>query len=68
VQCSAVQGTKDITGEPVRELQFSRCELMLLEAGSRGKGIVREHRVRGTSAVGTVTRQRLVTTQQTEKT
>jgi hypothetical protein len=33
-------------------LRFSRCELLLLEAGSRGTGIFREHGVRGTSAVG----------------
>jgi hypothetical protein len=32
-------------------LQFSPCELLLLEAGSRGTEIVRESRVRGTSAV-----------------
>jgi hypothetical protein len=36
----------------VREpLQFSRCELLLLETGSRCTGIIREPRVRGSSAV-----------------
>jgi hypothetical protein len=33
-------------------LRFSPCELLLLEAGSWGTGIVREPRGRGTSAVG----------------
>jgi hypothetical protein len=37
--------------EQVRELQFRPSELLLLEAGSRGTGIVREPSVRGTSAV-----------------
>jgi hypothetical protein len=36
----------------VKELQFSPCELLLLEAGSLGTGIVREPRVTGTSVVG----------------
>jgi hypothetical protein len=36
----------------VRELQFSRCEPLLLEAGSCVTGIVREPRVRRTSALG----------------
>jgi hypothetical protein len=37
----------------VRELlQFSHCELLLLEADSWGTGLVREPRVRGTSVVG----------------
>jgi hypothetical protein len=31
-------------------LQFSPCQLLLLEAGSWGTGIVREPRVRATSA------------------
>jgi hypothetical protein len=35
-----------------RELQCSRCEPLLLEAGSSGTGIVLEPRVSGTSAVG----------------
>jgi hypothetical protein len=47
-----VQGSEELVGELVRELQFSRCELLLLEAGSRGTGIVQEPRVRGTSAFG----------------
>jgi hypothetical protein len=51
----------------VRELQFSR-ELLLLEAGRWGTGIVREPTVRGTSTVEAVTRQRLAKTQQIEKT
>jgi hypothetical protein len=38
-------------GELVGEMQFSHCELLVLEAGSWGKGIVREPRS-GTSAVG----------------
>jgi hypothetical protein len=33
-------------------LQDSRCEPLLSEAGTWGTGIVREPRVRGTSAVG----------------
>jgi hypothetical protein len=37
--------------ELVRELQFSHCGLLLLEAGSWGMGIVWEPRVRGMSAV-----------------
>jgi hypothetical protein len=39
-------------GSLSRELQFSRCELLLLEAGSWGTGIVREPKVRGTAAAG----------------
>jgi hypothetical protein len=35
-----------------RELQFGPCELLLLETGSGSTGIVREPRVRRTSAVG----------------
>jgi hypothetical protein len=46
-----VQGSEELVGELVRELQFSRCEWLLLETGSRGKGIVWESRVRGMSAV-----------------
>jgi hypothetical protein len=38
--------------ELAKELQFSRCELLLLEAGSRDTVIVREPTVRGTFAVG----------------
>jgi hypothetical protein len=34
VRVSAVQGSEELVGELVRELQFSRCELLLLEAGS----------------------------------
>jgi hypothetical protein len=33
-------------------MQFGHCELLLLEAGSSGKGAVGELRGRGTSAVG----------------
>jgi hypothetical protein len=41
-----------LVGEWVRGLlRFSPCELLLLEAGSWGTRIVREPRVRGTSAV-----------------
>jgi hypothetical protein len=43
----------------VRELRFSRCEPLLLEAGGRGTGIVRAPRVRGKSADEAVIRQRL---------
>jgi hypothetical protein len=50
---SSVEGSEEL----VRELQFSRCELLLLEAGNRGTGIFREPKVRGTSAIGAVTRQ-----------
>jgi hypothetical protein len=32
--CSAVHGSEEFVGESVRELQFSRCVLLLLEAGS----------------------------------
>jgi hypothetical protein len=35
-----------------RELMFSRCELLLLEACTWGQGTVRESRERGTSVVG----------------
>jgi hypothetical protein len=35
----------------VRELQFSNCEPLLLEAGNWGTGLVREPRIRGTFAV-----------------
>jgi hypothetical protein len=31
---SAVQGSEELFVELVRELEFSRCELLLLEAGS----------------------------------
>jgi hypothetical protein len=44
------------------ELWFSRCELLLLQAGSWGTGIIRESRIMGTSAVEASTRQRLVKT------
>jgi hypothetical protein len=37
-----VQGSEALVGELFRELQFSCCELLLLEAGSRGTGIVQE--------------------------
>jgi hypothetical protein len=43
--------TEELVCELVRELQFSRCELSLLEAGSWGTGIFREPRGRGTSAI-----------------
>jgi hypothetical protein len=38
--------------ELVKELRFSSCELLLLEAGGWGTGIVREPQGKGTSAVG----------------
>jgi hypothetical protein len=42
-----------LVSESVRELLwFSPCELLLLEVGTRSSEIVREPRVRGTSAVG----------------
>jgi hypothetical protein len=37
--------------ELVRELQFSRCEPLLLEAGSCGRGVILKPRVRVMSAV-----------------
>jgi hypothetical protein len=49
-----VQGSEELVGELIRELQLSLCELLLLEAVSRGTGIVREPRERGTSAVGSL--------------
>jgi hypothetical protein len=45
-------------------LQLSGCEKLVAEA----RGTVRETRGRGMSATEAVTRQRLVKTQQTEKT
>jgi hypothetical protein len=50
VQCREVKSW--LVSELVRELQFSRCEMLLVETGSGVTGIVREPRVRGTSAVG----------------
>jgi hypothetical protein len=44
-----VQRIEEFIGELVRELQFNRFEPLLLEAGSRGTGIIRKPRVRGTS-------------------
>jgi hypothetical protein len=32
--CSAVQGSEELVGEIMRELQFSPCELLLFEAAS----------------------------------
>jgi hypothetical protein len=47
-------GWSELVGEWVRRLlQFSPCEVVLLEARSWGTGIVRETKVRGTSAVET---------------
>jgi hypothetical protein len=52
VQFSAVEWS-EVVGELVIELlRFSPYEPLLLEAGSWGTGIVREHRVRGMSVVG----------------
>jgi hypothetical protein len=48
--------------ELVKELQFSHCELLLLEDGSWGTGKVREPRVRRCPPLKAVTRQRLVDT------
>jgi hypothetical protein len=48
VEWSELVGSQLIIGL----LQFSRCELLWLEADGWGTGIVREPRVRGTSAVG----------------
>jgi hypothetical protein len=51
-ECSWVKWS-ELVSELVRELrQFSRYELLLLEAGSWSTERVRETRVRGTSAVG----------------
>jgi hypothetical protein len=33
-QCSETLKSEELVGESVRELQFSPCELLLLEAGS----------------------------------
>jgi hypothetical protein len=33
-QCNAAQESEEFVGELVRDVQFSRCELFLLEAGS----------------------------------
>jgi hypothetical protein len=53
VQLSTVEWSELVSSQLVRGLlQFGRCELLLLEDGSWGTGIVREPRVRGTSAVG----------------
>jgi hypothetical protein len=50
-QCSSVQLVQ--CSEWVRGLlQFSPCELLLLEAGSWSMGIVRKPSIRGTSAIG----------------
>jgi hypothetical protein len=54
-ECSAVEysGMKWVGWWAVRVLlQFSRCELLLLEVGSWGTGTVREHWGKGTPAVG----------------
>jgi hypothetical protein len=51
-ECSAVKRSEELVGELVRELQFSPCELLLLETGSWGTGMIREPRVKQTSAVG----------------
>jgi hypothetical protein len=48
MECSELVGEQLVRGL----LQFGRCELLLLEAGSWGTGIVREPTVRGASAVG----------------
>jgi hypothetical protein len=50
VQCN---GTSWLVSESVRGLlRLNPCELLLLEAGSWGTGILRKPRIRGTSAVG----------------
>jgi hypothetical protein len=48
---NAMQGSEEMVGELVKDLQFSICELLLLEVGSRGTGIFREPRVSGKSTV-----------------
>jgi hypothetical protein len=48
VECSELFVDQSVRGL----LQFSRCELLLLEAGSCGTGIVREPRVREPSNFG----------------
>jgi hypothetical protein len=77
LQFSYLSGVSDLVerseliGEWLSEFEdccgFSPCEPLLLEAGSWGTGIVREPRVRGTSAVEAVTRKRMVKTQQAGK-
>jgi hypothetical protein len=46
-----VQGSEELVGKIVIELQFSRGELLLLEAESWDTVILRQPRVRGTFAV-----------------
>jgi hypothetical protein len=52
MQCRAVQESEELVCKLVREKQFRPCELLLLEVGSWGMGIVREPTERGSSAVG----------------
>jgi hypothetical protein len=53
VQCSAVEQARWLVSEWVRgPLRFSPSELLLLEAGGWGIGIVQEPRVRGMSTDG----------------
>jgi hypothetical protein len=47
-----VQRSEEVVAKLVREMLFSRCELLLSEAGSCGTGIVREPKVRETSVIG----------------
>jgi hypothetical protein len=62
-ECSAVQRSEEMLSELVRELQFIRCDLLLLQVGSSGTGIVQKPRVRGTSATGS--RYRAMTSEDT---
>jgi hypothetical protein len=49
-----------VTSLGVRELQFTHCELLLIEAGSLSMGTVWEPKIRGMSTTEAITRQRLL--------
>jgi hypothetical protein len=54
MKCSWLQRSELVTELVSGLLRFSRCELLLLEAGSWGMEIVRQLRVTGTSAVASL--------------
>jgi hypothetical protein len=70
VRVSAVQGSEELVREQsVRELlQFSHGEVLLLEVGNSGTGIVREPSVSRGPLLEAVSRQQLVKTQKTKNT
>jgi hypothetical protein len=45
-ESSAVLERELLVDESTRDLQFGRCEMLLIEVGNRGTGIVRETRVK----------------------